>query len=394
MRREAQKVPLKALKMETRARILIGGDVCPIQRSEACFRQGDASAIFHDLLPEFERADLSIVNLECPLIAQESPIEKAGPALGADRQCVNGLAAAHIDVVGLANNHILDHGPAGVLNTLEVCSRAGIETVGAGGDLAQARRILIRTVNGIRIGMLAFADHEFSLATDTTAGANPFYVREFIRGVRRHRNDYDYLIVLLHMGKEHYPYPSPEIQETCRFLAEEGANAVICQHSHCIGAWETYAGVHIVYGQGNLIFDQDFYTGEDWHKGYLVGLAIEQDGSSAMNIIPYLQSDGRVGARRMPPEEEKQLLSDLEDMAQQIQDRGFVRDQWEAFCKQYRYLYFSLLRGHKRLPRALNTRLHFSDLFYSPGARKMLYNIVVCQAHREVLKTILSGTQR
>src|SRR5437867_11536580 len=100
--------------------ILIGGDICPISRNLAAFKKGDASGCFHDLLAEFKAADLSIANLECPLIERESPIRKSGPVLGAESACVQGLLAGRIKVLGLANNHILDHGAPGIDNTLRV----------------------------------------------------------------------------------------------------------------------------------------------------------------------------------------------------------------------------------------------------------------------------------
>lgn len=123
-------------------RVLICGDLCPIGRNMPLFQAGDAKALLGDLLPEFDRADLTIVNLECPLIREESPIEKTGPNLGAPVDCVKGLKAMGIDVIGMANNHILDHGEQGLRNTIKVCREAGMRVVGAGENLADAGEIL------------------------------------------------------------------------------------------------------------------------------------------------------------------------------------------------------------------------------------------------------------
>src|SRR6478672_10327093 len=106
--------------------VIVGGDVCPINRSIRHFKAGDASAIFNDLLPEFGEADLCIANLECPLVSEPSPIIKSGPVFGVESSCINGLRESGIDILNLANNHILDHGPQGLKNTLTVCAGAGI----------------------------------------------------------------------------------------------------------------------------------------------------------------------------------------------------------------------------------------------------------------------------
>ena len=80
-------------------KIVIGGDICPIGKNLPYFIRGEVSSIFNDLLPIFMEADLSIVNLECPLVDKESPIEKVGPGLRVPSDCVNGLKQAKIDVV-------------------------------------------------------------------------------------------------------------------------------------------------------------------------------------------------------------------------------------------------------------------------------------------------------
>jgi len=165
---------------------------------------------------------------------------------------------------------------------------------------------------------------------------------------------------------------------------------VICQHSHCPGCSEDYAGGHIVYGQGNLIFDSYPHRQETWCKGYLVSLSIKLDSTSEMEIIPYIQSDARIGARRLEKNEEENFRRDLENQSALIRNDDFVEKQWKYFCEKYRYPYFSGLRGHNRLVRGINKLFHFSDIFYSKNSLLTLQNVIRCEAHREVIETILS----
>src|SRR5262249_37626879 len=143
------------------------------------------------------------------LIEQEDPIRKSGPVLGAESACVAGLVAGGIKVLGLANNHILDHGASGIDNTLRVCGRAGIRTFGAGRNLAQAREILVMQAGPVRIGLLGLAEQEWSIATENSAGANPMDLIDSVRNIKQQRNHFDFLIALLHGGVEGYPLPSP-----------------------------------------------------------------------------------------------------------------------------------------------------------------------------------------
>ena len=372
-------------------KVVIGGDICPVRRSMPYFINGDAQTIFNDLLSVFEKADLTVVNLECPLIKKKSSILKSGPVLGADSESVNGLKNAHIQVVGLANNHIMDHGAEGLRNTISTCRNAGLAVVGAGENLNEAQKILIYIVKDLRIAILACAEHEFSIATNDSPGANPLNLIEFVRTIKRHKDEFDYLIVLLHGGKEHYPYPSPEMQQICRFMIEEGANAVICQHSHCPGCYEDYIGGHIIYGQGNLIFDAHPYPRESWYKGYLVDISVKPDKTSTINIIPYIQSNDKVGARRMKIQEEKVFRYDLQQKSAKIIDTKFVEKQWKEFCSEHKHEYFGYILGYGRYLNYINKRLHLADFLFSHRSRCQVLNVIRCETHREILKTVLSN---
>ncbi len=106
-------------------KIIFGGDVCPINRNELYYKKGDAKSIFNDFLSELKSADFSIVNLECPLIDKDTPIIKNGPIIGVSSKCINGIKNSGINLVNLANNHILDHGKKGLKNTIKVCQKEG-----------------------------------------------------------------------------------------------------------------------------------------------------------------------------------------------------------------------------------------------------------------------------
>jgi poly-gamma-glutamate synthesis protein (capsule biosynthesis protein) len=368
--------------------VLVGADLCPVEANQLYFRRGDAQGLFHDLLPEFAQADLVIANLECPLIEQPSPIVKTGPVFGAPGECISGIMAAGIDVLCLANNHSLDHGPAGLLNTLAVCEGAGVATVGAGENLTAARRLLIRNVNGIRVGVLAMAEREFSIATRTSAGANPLDLIDFVRNVREFQDQLDYLIVLLH-GSAEFHVPTPRIRETCRFMIEMGARAVIVQHPHVLGGVEEYLGGHIVYGQGALIMDEVIYRDrQGFHEGFLVKLEVAANFTSRMELIPFTQSKPAPGARRLSSAEEMEFRQRLEARSRALQDDAFVEAEWRKFCEEHGHGYLSALLGHNRLFRRLNRRGWFTRWFYGRQDLLRAGNTAICETHREAIETI------
>lgn len=371
------------------ATVLIGADLCPIEGNLPFFISGDATSLFHDLLEDFATADLVVANLECPLIHHPSPILKTGPTFGESPQCLNGIKNAGIGLLTLANNHILDHGAPGLLSTLQACSQAGIPTVGAGPHLHAAQQPWIQQVGNIRLGVLAFAEHEFSIATPSSPGANPIDLIDFVRTVRQYQHLWDHLIVLLH-GAAEFHAPTPRIQKTCRFMIECGARAVVVQHPHCLGGCESYLEGHIVYGQGALIMDEALYRNlPSFHEGFLVRLTLEPHGPSSIDRVPFIQSSPVPGARRLHGAEAERLLAHLDQRSRHILDPSLVEREWIAFCEKRRHGFVSSLLGHGGWLRRLNQRGWITRWLYGRRRLAGCRNLVCCQTHQEALQTLL-----
>jgi len=368
--------------------IIIGGDTCPIGRNEKLFIQGDARSLLNDLMCEFELADFAIVNLECPLVNESSPIEKVGPNLRAPVACVEGLRAMRIAVVGLANNHIMDHGINGLQSTIKALDKHGIAHVGAGESIDEARMIHVREVNGIRIGILAVTEHEFGIASRCRAGANPLDIIDFVRNINENRSRYDVLIVLVHGGNEHYIYPRPGLINTCRFLVEQGASAVICQHSHCVGCIETYLGSPIIYGQGNFLFDMPSPF-SSWHIGCLVRLSIDSQGCCDASLVPIHQAEKKPGAHLMPLNKKNHFLKTLDVRSSHLANPQAIEEKWKAFCRDNKRFYLHTLHGNPSFFRRLVGKLDFLHYLDRPAKQRARLNIVQCESHQEALKTIL-----
>jgi len=369
--------------------ILIGGDLCPIGLNIPLCESGDALALFGKFLSEFQKADLSVVNLECPLIDLETPIQKEGPVLGVPRRCISGIKKASIDVLNLANNHIMDHGAKGLQTTIKTCNQNEIKYVGAGENLKDARKVLVQNINTIAVGILSVAEHEFSIATRDFPGANPLDIIDLVRTVQEHSSDWDRLIVLFHGGNEFYPYPSPWLKNTCRFMIEQGADAVICQHSHCSGCIETYQGAPIVYGQGNLLFDADHWPNM-WYEGMLVSLEIDRGNSIRTRLIPFKQIRGRPGIHEMSEKEEAAFRSGFNARSEIVLDDKRLEDEWRRFCERHERDYLRSLYGHKSLVHRVTARMGLLERFYTKRKRLLSLSAIQCESQREALLDILA----
>lgn len=367
--------------------IIVGGDVCPMGSVQDAFIEGKAAAVFNDLLEDIHGADLAVANLECPLVSRPTPIVKAGPTLGADVRCVTGFAAARWHVLNLANNHSFDHGAADLRETIQTVRAAGLGVVGVGENVAEAKTPLVRQINGIRIVIYAMAEREFSVASDTSPGANPLDLINFVHALRQYKQG-GLFIVLFHGGKEFYSLPSPEMLRRCRFMVDMGADAVICSHTHCPLPWEIYAGRPIVYGLGNLIFEPLRAPADEWHHGYLAKLCCATD-SVDLTIIPYIQSLGRMGVVKMGGPDRARFLEEMRDKCARLQDPEFITAQWRAYCRAQRETYLASLFAYSRPMRKLRKLL--LSTFHARQDRLRSLLCAQCETHQEVLNTILES---
>lgn len=366
--------------------IIIGGDVCPRGEIQNAFVNGNASQIFNDLLVEIIDANFSVVNLECPLILKETPITKAGSPgsiLGADIKCVKGFVTSKWDVLNLANNHSFDHGAIGLQGTIEAIKHAGLDVVGVGLNISEAQIPLIKYINGERIVIYSMAEREYSIADEKTPGANPLDLINFVNAIRIHKQQGSF-IVLMHGGKEHYPYPSPEMIRRCHFMVDMGADAVICCHTHCPLPWEIYADRPIVYGLGNLVFEASKPMQEAWYEGYLAKLKIEKK-QIYLETIPYLQSKTFLGAQKMTEDQQRMFYEKMQRKIDQVKDGSFIASNWMRHCQQQKEKYLIELFGYNRIMRKAHSLLL---RWYSKNEVLTSLHLSQCETHQEVLSTI------
>ena len=113
-----------------------------------------------DTLPVLARADLRIGNLECVLADDGRPWPGKVFHFRSDPQNVACLTRAGIDIVSLANNHVLDYGPAAFEQMLGTLDRAGIRRAGAGRDAVEARMPALWQQGELTVGLIAVTDNE------------------------------------------------------------------------------------------------------------------------------------------------------------------------------------------------------------------------------------------
>jgi poly-gamma-glutamate capsule biosynthesis protein CapA/YwtB (metallophosphatase superfamily) len=242
-------------------------------------------------------ADLALVNLECPFTERGEKLPK-NFNFRARPELVKILKEASVDVVTLANNHLMDYGADGLTDTIRTLGEAGIEWFGAGEHLKTARRPLVIKRNGVKIG---FVGYYFQAAPDMlepeAVYAKPgrpgvagcFEDLECMRrmvheDVRKLARKVDAAIPYFHWGKE----GSYEVRDYQIELAHQcvdlGARAVLGAHPHRLQGIEVYQGAPILYSLGNFMFGGN-KDPED-KLSMIARLEIGRKGEVACELVP------------------------------------------------------------------------------------------------------------
>jgi len=202
-------------------------------------------------------ADIAFANLEGPLTDRGSPVQGKEYLFRSPPRLVSGaLARAGFDVVSLANNHTMDYGAAGLAQTIGALDRVGIRHVGAGANLAAARRAAIIKVRGQRIAFLGYSltFPESYWAEAGKPGTAFGHEDQIVADVRAARAVSDIVIVSFHWGRESSRTLRPYQVQLGHAAIDAGAALVIGHHPHVLQAVERYKGGAILYSLGNFAF--------------------------------------------------------------------------------------------------------------------------------------------
>ena len=351
-------------------KILIGADLVPTSQTASDFAAGNLDRLFGKVKNIAKECDRFIVNLECALTESENKIKKFGPNLKGPINTANTLKALGVTDVAMANNHVFDFGIEGLIDTVNALESAGLPYFGIGKNDTDSRRPYFFDAEGKRIAIVNVCEHEYTYALPNRMGANPFDPFLTMQDIRAAKAESDFLIVLYHGGKEYSGYPSPRLRNLCREMVYCGADAVITQHSHCIGCYEEFEGAHILYGQGNFNFSypERSTRKECWKTALLVILNVTE--KIDIEFIPIY--DTGYGCDIAEGEKKEKILAEFSERNEELLDGRWV-DGWERFCHS------------DIMPNYLNVARHTVDY---PEKDEFLAHYLDCEAHLDVLQTL------
>jgi hypothetical protein len=275
----------------------------------------ETQGLFGDLGPLLADRHIAVANLEGPLTERA---EEAPPW----RFCLRGhpiyaqvLRSVGFGALSLANNHIMDSGWQAVEETVELLSKAGIGTFGAGVNLAAARAPLRRFIGGMNVAFLGYTDVIVAMpvyATEKLPGVAPAKISLMIEDIRAAREKGDLVVVSLHWGQEMVGCPSLRQRKVARQLIAAGASLILGHHAHVLQGVERIDGGLVAYGLGTYSVCEEEWKGrkvegesfqvmhmgpdDRWRRQAILKVGLAPNGAVvAHRLIPtYIQTDMRV----------------------------------------------------------------------------------------------------
>ena len=273
------------------------GDVM-LGRGVAQALDGDWEAAFAEVRPWLAGADMAFANLESPLTTAPPPLSSP-PLLGgteggrydlrAPPKAVAALRVAGFDAVSLANNHALDAGEAGMRETINTLSTAGITP-------------LVDWETG-KLGN--WSPIYQSLAFDDSTA--PLDLEAASRAVSATAEQAAIVIVSIHWGGEYQAAPGPRQQAVARALSDAGAGIIVGHGPHVLQRIEWVGETLVAYSLGNFLFDQPYPA--DCRQGAILRLTLRGDHIVAIEAIPTVVERGRV--RPAGPNDSAAILARL-----------------------------------------------------------------------------------
>ena len=234
-------------------------------------------------------SDIMVANNEFTISKRGTPLNKTY-TFRADPKRINIYKEMGIDMVSLANNHIYDYGEEAFIDTLNYLKEEGISYSGAGININEAKKASYFIVNGYKIAFISSTRAEKNIitpgATETESGTFRCYdPNPLIETIKEEKEKSDYVILLIHWGKEDSHEIEEVLYETGKKYIDAGADLIVGSHAHLLQGMEFYNNKLIAYNLGDFIFNRETKdTG-------ILKLTINNEGNMQYNFVPCKQEN-------------------------------------------------------------------------------------------------------
>ena len=252
--------------------------------------------LFAKVAPYLKQADLTIGNLETTFAGNgqecRKSIRSGGPIFKCPDELAPALKTAGFDVLVTANNHCMDYGATGLIRTLRVLDRYGIDHTGTSKSEQESINALIKNVKGITIGILSYTSgtNRIPVPANRPWLVNRIETSKIIREIRNLKKKVDLVLLYLHFGNEYRYTPNKWQLRLVNLFFKNGANIILGSHPHVLQPLAVRGKKQfVIYSLGNFVstkLKNNPYT----QSGIILTLNIKKDnkGHTSITNIEYI----------------------------------------------------------------------------------------------------------
>ena len=253
------------------------GDVGP--------NRDDPDSIFKYVADVIKSGDLAFCQLESVLSRRGVPLPQVRLVCSSDPSVAGALKKAGFQVVSFASNHCMDLGREAFQDTIDALQEQGLDVIGVGNNIEEARTPAIKEIKGTRIAFLAYNSilPQSFWADEDRPGCAPLRVhtvyepiehdqpgtpcrthtfarrddlKAMLKDISQAKEQSDLVFVSLHWGIHFVPAVLADYQQEVAYAAiEAGADLILGHHAHILKGVEVYKGKAIFYSLGNYAIE-------------------------------------------------------------------------------------------------------------------------------------------
>lgn len=295
------------------------GDMIFSSKVETLLESKGYSYPFAYLGDTFKKDDLTLGNLETPVTTGGVSAQNKQYVFKSSPKALDALRAAGMDVVNLGNNHILDQGEVGLMDTIKHLDQSGIQYVGAGKDANRAYQPLYIKRGGMTIAVVGcsrvYPEPGWAAGASKPGVASAYpgkgYRDRVLSTIADARKKADLVIVMAHWGIERSLSPDANQKNLAHDFVDAGADLIIGGHPHVLQGLEQYKGKWIAYSTGNFIFTKSS-TPSTW-KTAVFQATCKQKSGCQMKLTPYHAELGQPVP--MNAQDGSQLMKEMQNLS-------------------------------------------------------------------------------
>ncbi|GGC79344.1 capsular polysaccharide biosynthesis protein [Thalassobacillus devorans] len=268
------------------------GDVLFAMSLEQTVAEKGHAYPFQHVSDYFLSDDFTFINLETAVTERGTKEDKLYN-FRTRPEAMSTMKQIGVDGVALANNHTLDYGIDGLVDTLHFAEEAGLETIGAGRTENEAYQAFETEIQGKRVAFLNFSKVlpfiEWYAVGERPGAASGYQMERVINIIQATKEKNDYVFVQIHWGNEKEIQFNESEQLYAHAMIDAGADGIIGSHPHVLQGFEMYKGKLIAYSLGNFLFP-DYVAGETAQTGILQ-VEIDENEAATYSFHPHFIED-------------------------------------------------------------------------------------------------------